>query len=1169
MNETLHPARGRIATCAALPRRTWRTLLQFAVAPALFALAGAQAAAAVTIDQSPLIIAKPLPPNIVLMLDDSGSMSWDTMPDYGYLSSTDLIRGLRNSAVNGVYYNPKVTYLPPPRVDGTSYPANPTGNFPKAYKDPVTGDMSTQSLTTMYSYMYVGTYFKYYDKSGSNKAFAFTVQNGGTYTNHHVAVDCNGFTNCHSPSDTSGAAAPAGIEAGANILNWFSYYSTRIKMAKSGLMAAFTGIDPTYRVGFGSIDGGNIGALPAPLYTYTDNYNGGNNYIAGVQVYGSGSTGTQKNKFWNWLSGETASGGTPLRQALKAVGNYYRTAQPWKSVDEDGATQEYTCRQSYVILTTDGFWNESSSNVAVGEVDGVDGATLGNNADGSISGPNGLNLKYLAKQPYTDGATASSNVPNTLADVAMYFWKNDLCPSGAGGCSLANEVPTSSEDPAFWQHMTTFTVGLGFTPIDASKNPIDVNAVFNWANGGAAIPGFSWPKPAADSINNIADLVHAAINGHGGFYSAKDPQQFAKGITDAIKRISKRMGTGSSLAANSTKLDSGTYTYQAVYYSGLWKGDLKAYAVDPTIRQIATTTTWEASKQLPAAASRSIDTYNPDTGHAVAFTSPTNLSTAEKSALGSTTTQQQTIIDYLRGDAAQEKKNGGTLRDRDTPLGDIVDSQPVYVGTPSPNLYSGKTFAGASSYGTFASNNASRTPVIYVAANDGMLHGFNATTGAEVYAYLPGAVILNGISKLADPDYGSNTVPHQYFNDGELTVADAYWSGHWHTVLVGTTGRGDAKAVYALDVTDPANITLLWERSAADGMTNSNAIGQMTGKPLIVQTATGWTVLIGNGYNSSANVGSLLQFDLQTGSLTIHDTDATSANGLAAPASIDATADGIQDYAYAGDAFGRVWKFDLTSDGSAGSKLFTATDAGGKAQPITAGMLVGKDPVTSNIWLFFGTGKYLSTSDLADKSVQTWYGIIVGSSDATLVGNLSSGRGALVQRSIMAETPASGTTLAARGFSLGTTNDMKGKSGWYVDLTSPVNGAEGERMSTPNQFQGGVVLGTSRIPDPSNVCNPTGRGWIMALNPFTGTNVPKPFFNINGDTAVNEGDVITGSDGKTYPASGVGFDSVPNNPIFVSNTMLVSLDSGKNAAIETSGGGASSGRVSWRELVNN
>ncbi|MGA7979666.1 MAG: type IV pilus modification protein PilV [Chromatiaceae bacterium] len=168
-------------------------------------------------------------------------------------------------------------------------------------------------------------------------------------------------------------------------------------------------------------------------------------------------------------------------------------------------------------------------------------------------------------------------------------------------------------------------------------------------------------------------------------------------------------------------------------------------------------------------------------------------------------------------------------------------------------------------------------------------------------------------------------------------------------------------------------------------------------------------------------------------------------------------------------------------------------------------------------------------------------------------------------------TGAGGTSpdgLASRGFTKQTAGDMTGKSGWYMDLTSPVNGAEGERMVTPNQFQGNQLIGTSRIPDASDVCNPSGRGWIMALDPFTGTNVGEPFFNLNGDGVVDIADVITDDNGESYPAGGVGFDSPPNNPIFVGNTMLVSFENGTTASIETSGSTGTGGRISWRELVN-
>lgn len=150
---------------------------------------------------------------------------------------------------------------------------------------------------------------------------------------------------------------------------------------------------------------------------------------------------------------------------------------------------------------------------------------------------------------------------------------------------------------------------------------------------------------------------------------------------------------------------------------------------------------------------------------------------------------------------------------------------------------------------------------------------------------------------------------------------------------------------------------------------------------------------------------------------------------------------------------------------------------------------------------------------------------------------------------------------------LPTPNGMAGKSGWYIDLTSPLNGAEGERMVTSNQFQGSLLIGTSRIPQATDACNPSGRGWIMALDPFTGTNPAAAFFDINGDGKFNTSDMIT-VNGKSYPAGGLGFNSLPNNPIFVGNTMLVSFDNGSTSNTSTSGSVGALQRVSWREILN-
>jgi type IV pilus assembly protein PilY1 len=1271
-------------------------------------------AASITVDPSPLIIQASLPPNITLMLDDSGSMDYDFMPDWDYLSdkSND---GARNSSVNGAYYNPAVFYTPPPKADGSFYSASP--GLTTAYKDGFL-DTTTTDITRFSSPRYASSdanQFPFYTKftvtvtsnynatphytyscpagytsantsqckktNNPNKntiidatitkttytcnngdsingtqctnnaqidKYFFTYTTGSSNTQHYVGAST---TDCGTLSTANQAVCDGSAATQQNVANWFSYYRTRMMMAKSGLMSSFLNIDAKYRVGFGSIDGGgrgnsNYANLPSSQYSYSDSYSGGTNYIAQVQPFGDGTNSNdQKTAFWNWASKAKPSGGTPLRQALDAVGQYYEQGQPWKTMSSDpnpdgNANTELACRQSYTILTTDGFWNDSYS--SAGDVDGVTGK--------KVTGPNNQSYTYTPALPYQDrspttsittknfsqtnwtsaqctasynGAQGASNLSytpattgrnakpskctynytetttsttsysNTLADVAMQYWQTDLRPAAD------NEVAPNTEDPAFWQHMTTFTLGLGFTPAGISPSGTTVDQVFSWANGGTSIPNFSWPKPASDNINNIADLAHAAVNGHGGFYSATSPDSFTNGLKDALKRTTSRTGTGASLAANSTQLQAGTVAYQANYITATWAGDLKAFSVDSTTGAIANTPIWTASAELPAPASRTIYTYNPDAKTYLAFALGSgnalpSLSSSQNSALSTlsgTATSEANMINYLRGDKSQEEDSAGPYRNRTAPpLGDIVDSQPVYVGAPDPNQFIGEAFTGSPSFAQYASDKLSRTGLIYVAANDGLLHAFNAGTGVEAFAYLPGAVITNGLTDLADPQYGGD-LTHEYFNDGELTVGDVYFtsSSTWHTVLVGTTGRGKAKAVYALDVTNPDSIQFLWERSASDGLTNSNYIGQMTGKPVIAQTADGiWSVLMGNGYNSAAGAAALLQFNIADGTLNVHAT--TDATGLAAPAVwMDPAGNGISTIAYSGDTDGNVWSFALntttsttTSAGttititptpnSSGVKLFTAKDASNNAQPITAGMLAGKDSQSGNVWVFFGTGKYLASTDLIDVSTQSWYGLVVQSASTSnpAVGAATTmDRSALAQRAITGEAAATSTSLALRTVTTAAVADsMTGKSGWYIDLLSPTGTGgsdvqQGERMVTPNQFQGNLLLGTTRIPQAVDACNPSGRGWIMAIDPFTGTNPASSFFDANGDGVINSSDTING-----VPAAGVGFSSLPNNPIFVGSTMLTSFDNGTTSSLSTSSSTGNMTRVSWRELIS-
>ncbi len=1160
---------------------------------------------AVNVDQQPLIIQKSLPPNIVLMLDDSGSMAWDVMPDWSYLAGRSADQ-LTSPTVNGLYYNPSITYLPPLKVDGTRYAdasfdaawvdgfktssgtvdlSTYTGSKDSSRNGASTSDIGysesfTQNVTQMYDPtmvcksgdtlqtkgMYAGqckvsgknTYYApntpqcnsgdSYDSKSSQCAttvvkvvaslFKYTLPNAsGGYTRYYV-----GKSDTCAAASLSASVCTETEAARKNVANWFAYYHTRLLMAKTGLMESFSGIDPSFRVGFGSIDGNNNAGLPAAIYQK----NGFS--IANVKPFSD-----QKADFWSWLAGGKANNGTPLRLALDTVGQYYMTSQPWESMSSDpdfdtaAGKGELACRQSYTILTTDGFWNGAAASKTIGDADST---------AKTIKGTGGRSYEFAAKAPYRDSRS------DTLADVAMYYWLNDLR-------TTADEVPISDDDPAFWQHMTTFTLGLGFTPTNIQPAGTTWEQITNWAKTGSAPDNFSWPAPSADNINNIADLAHAALNGHGGFYSATSPQAFASALKDALKRAAERVGTGAALASNSTELTSGTVSYQANYYTAKWYGDLKAY--DIVNDRISKDAKWAAAAALPSAANRTIYTSNGTDSFEFTTGNLNLLSAAQQQALTSSLADNRTIIDYLRGNATAEERNGtGKLRNRvTTALGDIVNSQPVYVGAPSANQFIGQNFSGSATYVDFAIGKKGRAKRVLVAANDGLLHAFNADNGVETYAYLPAAVITSDLKRIADPAYGSDSLPHQFFNDGELTVADVYSTTlkAWRTVAVGTTGRGPARAVYALDVTDPAAYTLLWERSAQDGKDNSDYIGQMTGKPVIAQTADGvWSVLIGNGYNSSKDAAALLQFALADGTLTVHATDTTTGNGLAAPAVwIGDAAKGVSTEAYAGDLFGRVWKFVL-NDGTAkpssdGTRVFTATNAAKAALPITAGMLMGRDPATGNTWLFFGTGRYLSTADLQSRATQTWFGIIVGSTNAELTTKLASdGRDALRQRVITAEAPERSTEL-------GTAGDMDGKSGWYMDLVSPANGAEGERMVTANSFDTGSLVGITRIPVASDVCNPSGGGWAMYLDPFTGSRPKDNVFDTNGDGVIDDKDGVK-SGNKTLPNNGVHFGSLPNGALSIGKLMVATLDNGSRAEFFKRTGNGETLRVSWRELVN-
>lgn len=694
----------------------------------------------------------------------------------------------------------------------------------------------------------------------------------------------------------------------------------------------------------------------------------------------------------------------------------------------------------------------------------------------------------------------------------------------------------------------------------AKYGGLNVPEEFDPYDSSTTIPNSWWTSGDRLSTNDLRP---------DNFHVVASAQDMVDGLTQAFADIqTEQTGNRSSLALNSTTLEVGSASFQARYTSGLWTGEVSAFTADSTTGQLSPVPAWTASSKLPTPANRVIKTWN---GSAfVNFTSGginnTTLTNALAADSGGTAAN---AINYLRGVRTNENNATG-FRVRQSVIGDIVNSQPVYVGKPTPGLFRNQTFNGSSSYVSWA-NGLNRTPILYVGSNGGMLHGFNATTGAtasgvETFAYVPRAVIENGMGELARPNYD-----HRYFVDGEMTVADAYDGTNWRTILVGTLGAGGINkardetrnAIFALDVTNPNNVQFLWEKNSSE----ITELGNNLGKPVIAQIANGnWSVLLGNGPNGASGRASLISINLFSGVVTTTNMSTDTNNGLSAVRAWDSDGNGITDTIYAGDLQGNLWKVTgLANNPRTVVKLFRALDPSNNPQPITSSPLAGRSPYSQEVWLFFGTGQYLNNTDLTNTQVQTWYGINDNSSTTT-----ATRADDLVERRILLDVAVS-TEVTARVIEAGAREDLRGKRGWYIDLYQVgANGSRtalGERMITPNQFQGSALISNTRIPDASDPCAPTGRGVIMSIDPFTGARLADTYFDLNGDRTFDNLDMVEIDDVMTV-VSGIGLNTGFSNPSFLDQKMYIPTDDGNIRDLDINPFSIGSGRTSWRELIN-
>ena len=690
---------------------------------------------------------------------------------------------------------------------------------------------------------------------------------------------------------------------------------------------------------------------------------------------------------------------------------------------------------------SDGFWN--GGDPGVGDADGTAGATI----TGPDLGFGPQSFTYTPTPPFADASET-----DTLADVAMHYWKRDLRPG------LSNEVPTTPEDPAFWQHLTSFGIGLG---VEGNVTPQDA---FDAVDNGTTI---NWGDPFSSNANKIDDLLHCGINGRGGFFSAGDPEEFANELSNVLADIVARAAPTTGVSVSATRLTTGSLIYAAEFDSDEWTGELQA--LDAETGTVDSEATVELASKTPSG--REIFTYDPANDTGLVF-KPGPAAAIFPRLTASARDPEWTaenIINYVRGD---DEPNGvTTFRERDVMLGDIVNSRPVFSGARNEGWGTlDATYLdyidGPKKDPDDCSAPCNREETVFIGANDGMLHAFDANTLEELFAYVP-STVHEKLHNLADPGYS-----HQFFVDGQVTVADAKISGSWGTYLVGTLGAG-GRGIFALDVTEPQNFDendVLWELSADD----DPDIGFTFGDPVISRLEDGtWVAVFGNGYNSDDEKAIVMVVDLETGSvLDKLELDSGPDNGLSGLAGLrDFGSRKFLDRVYAGDLQGNMWRADFVSSSPSATLggnglLFTDTDS----RPITATPDIAANP-SGGLMVYFGTGKLIEAGDPNTTDVERFYAV------------RDQGAGLVSESDLTEITLSNGPSIPGQPPLRTTSSGSASEKGWFMKLK--VGSDTGERvLDAPQVRFGNVKIDTFEpVDDP---CTPGGKPRTYFVDALSG-----------------------------------------------------------------------------------
>ena len=1120
--------------------------------------------------------------------------------------------------------------------------------------DPTTGAATTTLPTFTVTNYYPARYYVWTDSDNDN-----IVDEGDAHQFIEIrSVGCTAgatcpttFTRSKYSNTTQLGRSDCGTDNGngtvtcsyaeeiQNFANWFQYYRKRDLIAKAALSNV--------------IEDANLARIG---YATLHNNNNVRTQVASMNF--STASGNKRALLDNIFT-TRPEGGTPLRENLHEVGRYFECSNenifgtaasaPGNINCPVQAAPHGTCQTNTTLLLTDGFYNGNPI-----DADNVTPSATYNPSNASFSA--NINNNDGDANTNFDGGAFAAVETLTLADVAMHYYERDL------HSTLKNEVPTTIRDvnrnpdpnsnpltleDSLHQHMKTYSVGFG---VNGSLASMPANPT----------TAFTWPDPGLGDREKIDDLRHAAYNGRGDFANANNTEALLQTLDELFDEIGNGQGAASSVAFNSQTIEADSLVFRAFFDTKFNTGSLVAQRINPdgTLNTDANGKPifeWDAADELDdktstSGDSRVIITYddNGSSSKGVAFrwagtnkitgprtTSNTQMHTLDQPVPANIADVGDERLNYLRGHSVNEGPvfDDGEFRIRPSSegkLGDIVHSTPVYVGEPP---YTGRVsgeFPGEyptnvnDLYTTFKADNANRTSVVYVGANDGMLHGFKAETGDELFAYIPNLVFEN-LSELTHPDY-----THRFYVDLTPSVNDVFMqkkgssSNSWNTVLVGGLGKG-GKGFYALNITDPSSFNtessavdnVMWEFTEDDdGSIGNSDLGYSFSAPLLAMSNADrdsdgekdWVAIFGNGYNSTSSDGDAAIYmafieagqdgvwtvgtdyiKISTGYGKAESSDGTTPNGIGPVRGIDINGDGTVDQLYAGDLQGNLYRIDVTStdeddwDDSGSRDIIFKARYGTSyprttVQPITTRPIVIKHPEQPGYIVIFATGSWMTSDDITNTDIQSIYGI--------WDNNTGNEVEMIDADNHLIEQVFTNHTNKEHGFTVRslTNNQIAWKDngsnsnlvmGWYIDLDMPPAGSTsgieypGERATRNIQLRGDFLFVNTIIPKSSNPCNTGAGGFELAFNPATGGSGSDFIFDVNADGTFDLDDNINNTAGDANIIAGIRFDSAtPTDAAFIGKYRVTQLSDKSVRSVGTNTESTSTtGRNSWRELI--